>query len=56
MQLRFALALLVVASWSARARADDSFTAKTQVYTDSDHTTVVSPLAAISRAVAPWIP
>jgi hypothetical protein len=31
------------------ARADDAFTAKTQVYTDSDHTTVVSPLAAISR-------
>ncbi len=49
MQLRFAVALLVVAAWSARARADDSFTAKTQIYTDSDHTTVVSPLAAISR-------
>ncbi len=31
------------------ARAEDSFTAKTQIYTDSDHTTVVSPLAAISR-------
>lgn len=43
----FAVAALVVAS--SPARADDSFTAKTQVYTDSDHTTVVSPLAAISR-------
>ena len=32
-----------------RARADDAFTAKTQVYADSDHTTVVSPLVAISR-------
>jgi hypothetical protein len=30
-------------------RADDSFVAKTQVYTDSDHTTVVSPLVALSR-------
>jgi hypothetical protein len=34
---------------AAPAQADDSFAAKTQVYTDSDHTTVVSPLAAISR-------
>jgi hypothetical protein len=33
----------------ASARGDDSFTAKTQIYTDSDRTTVVSPLAAISR-------
>lgn len=31
------------------ARGDDSFVAKTQVYTDSDHTTVVSPLVAITR-------
>ena len=31
------------------AHADDSFVAKTQIYTDSDHTTVVSPLAALSR-------
>src|SRR5215475_2225021 len=30
-------------------RADDSFVAKTQVYADSDHTVVVSPLVAISR-------
>ena len=31
------------------AFADDSFVVKTQVYTDSDHTTVVSPLVALSR-------
>jgi Protein of unknown function (DUF3570) len=31
------------------ARADDSFVMKTQVYTDSDHTTVVSPLVALTR-------
>jgi len=31
------------------ARADDTFVAKTQVYVDSDHTTVVSPLVALSR-------
>ncbi len=42
--LAFALSLS-----TARAHADDSFVAKTQVYTDSDHTTVVSPLAALSR-------
>lgn len=48
MQLKRA-SLLCVAALCASARADDSFTAKTQVYTDSDHTTVVSPLAAISR-------
>lgn len=49
MQLKrlFTVAALVLAG--ASARADDSFTAKTQIYTDSDHTTVVSPLAAISR-------
>jgi hypothetical protein len=34
---------------AVRASADDSFVAKTQVYTDTDHTTVVSPLAALSR-------
>lgn len=39
-------AVLLVARFAV---ADDSFTAKTQVYTDSDHTTVVSPLTAISR-------
>jgi len=40
------VALVLVAG---RARADDSFVAKTQVYTDNDHTVVVSPLAALSR-------
>jgi hypothetical protein len=47
-QLRAALTVAVVAL-ACPARADDSFVAKTQVYTDSDHTTVVSPLAALSR-------
>ncbi len=32
-----------------RAAAEDSFIAKTQIYVDSDHTTVVSPLVALSR-------
>jgi hypothetical protein len=44
----FALAV-IVALTPSRALADDSFVAKTQIYTDSDHTTVVSPLAALSR-------
>ena len=34
---------------AGRVSADDSFVAKTQIYTDTDHTTVVSPLAALSR-------
>jgi hypothetical protein len=33
------------------ARAEDSFVAKTQVYVDNDHTTVVSPLVALQRDV-----
>jgi hypothetical protein len=52
MRVQLALRSLTVAALlftAGRARADDSFTAKTQVYTDSDRTTVVSPLAAISR-------
>ncbi|HEX9103219.1 MAG TPA: DUF3570 domain-containing protein, partial [Polyangia bacterium] len=49
MQLRFAITAAVVLLGAARASADDSFVAKTQIYTDSDHTTVVSPLAALSR-------
>ncbi|MGZ3425832.1 MAG: DUF3570 domain-containing protein [Polyangia bacterium] len=48
MQLR-TFVLAVVALVATRASADDSFVAKTQIYTDSDHTTVVSPLAALSR-------
>jgi hypothetical protein len=47
-QLR-ALAVTVAVAAAGAARADDSFVAKTQVYTDNDHTTVVSPLAAIAR-------
>ncbi len=46
---RWLLAALLVLCSTARSRADDSFVAKTQVYVDSDHTTVISPLAAISR-------
>ncbi|MCU1282531.1 MAG: hypothetical protein JWM53_6077 [bacterium] len=48
---RGAVAALVVVGilLGGRAFADDSFVAKTQIYTDSDHTTVVSPLAALSR-------
>ncbi len=34
---------------ASTVRADDSFVAKTQIYVDSDHTTVVSPLVALSR-------
>jgi uncharacterized protein DUF3570 len=41
--------LQLIIFFSLRAFADDSFVVKTQVYTDSDHTTVVSPLVAISR-------
>jgi hypothetical protein len=47
LKLPLAIALLVVAA--PAAYGDDSFVAKTQIYTDSDHTTVVSPLAALSR-------
>ncbi len=42
MHLKYVVGALVVAA--SAARADTSFTAKTQVYTDSDHTTVVSPV------------
>ena len=49
MQLRSAIALALVVLGAARASADDSFVAKTQIYTDSDHTTVVSPLTTLSR-------
>jgi Protein of unknown function (DUF3570) len=43
------IAALTIVLFAAPSRADDSFVAKTQIYVDSDHTTVVSPLAAISR-------
>jgi len=51
MQLRVAalLALVVVAP----ARGDTSFTSKVQVYADSDHTTVVSPLVQGTADVTP---
>ena len=51
MQLRIAFVLVAFAcAFAPRcARADDQFTAKTQVYTDNDHTVVISPLTAISR-------
>jgi hypothetical protein len=44
-----AAVVIVVVALALSARADDTFTAKTQVYADSDHTVVVSPLVAISR-------
>ncbi|MDB4971089.1 MAG: hypothetical protein JWN44_6778 [Myxococcales bacterium] len=49
MQLRSWIAAVAMLALAGRAVADDSFVAKTQIYTDSDHTTVVSPLAALSR-------
>jgi hypothetical protein len=49
-QLRaFAVVTVVLAVAAPPARADNAFTAKTQVYTDNDHTAVVSPLVALSR-------
>jgi hypothetical protein len=50
-QLKHVLILALLCA-GGRARADNAFTAKTQIYTDSDHTTVVSPLVAIARD--PW--
>jgi Protein of unknown function (DUF3570) len=47
--IRYAALVLFVLLLASFARADDTFTAKTQVYADSDHTVVVSPLIAISR-------
>lgn len=49
MQLRLSILVAAGVLVAGRAQADDSFVAKTQIYTDSDHTTVVSPLAALSR-------
>ena len=46
--MKRALAIAILCAPLA-ARADDSFQAKTQIYVDNDHTTVVSPLAAIAR-------
>jgi hypothetical protein len=44
-----AAVLLLACAAPGGAGADNAFTAKTQLYLDSDHTTVVSPLVAISR-------
>ncbi len=41
--------MLAFVAAAAEARAEDAFTAKTQIYVDNDHTTVVSPLVALSR-------
>lgn len=50
MQLkRLAIALVAIGT----ARADTSFTSKVQVYADSDHTTVVSPLVQGTADVTP---
>lgn len=48
--MRLQLALLVVA---ATAHADTSFTSKVQVYADSDHTQVISPVVSGSADVTP---
>ncbi len=44
-----AVGALVLVATPRSGRADNTFDAKTQVYADSDHTVVVSPLVAISR-------
>ena len=49
MQLIRGLAAVLVVAAASTSVADDAFTAKTQVYADSDHTTVISPTVAISR-------
>ena len=48
--MRLQLALLVLAS---TASADTTFEAKTQVYADSDHTQVISPVVAAQADVTP---
>lgn len=48
---RLPLALALVVAMQQRAAAENDFVAKTQVYTDSDHTTVVSPLVRIAKDV-----
>lgn len=48
--MRLQLSLLLVAS---TASADTTFTAKTQVYADSDHTQVVSPVVAAQADLTP---
>ena len=43
------VALSLVAAFASIGRADDEFVAKTQIYVDSDATTVVSPLVRIAK-------
>ncbi|HEY4243218.1 MAG TPA: DUF3570 domain-containing protein [Kofleriaceae bacterium] len=43
----------MIALIASAARADTSFTSKIQVYADSDHTTVVSPVVDVSADVTP---
>ncbi len=50
MQLKLALGVLAV---SQVANADTSFVSKVQVYADSDHTTVISPLVQGTADVTP---
>lgn len=47
--MRLPLLTLCLCALVGPAIADNTFDAKTQIYADSDHTTVVSPLVAISR-------
>jgi hypothetical protein len=49
LQLRALAAGVVALGAASSAAADDGFVAKTQVYVDSDHTTVVSPLVAATK-------
>jgi Protein of unknown function (DUF3570) len=50
MQLKLALASLAIAQ---SARGDTGFVSKVQIYTDSDHTTVISPLVQGTADVSP---
>jgi Protein of unknown function (DUF3570) len=53
MQLNpLAVALAIVVGAGA-ARADTTFTSKVQVYSDSDHTTVISPLVQAAADISP---
>jgi Protein of unknown function (DUF3570) len=51
--MRLQLILAVLAVVAATAHADTTFTSKVQVYTDSDHTTVISPLVQGNADVTP---
>lgn len=50
---RLALALGATAALAARAHADTGFESKLQVYTDSDHTSVVSPMVSATADLDP---